>query len=328
MIGEHKTSYAGYLIQQWNDGPLNDPATTAYRMTLDYDERDTWLSKFARFVSQPQAAEVEALVIGAWWGDEWRVPSERVVESFVMYHERLPRLKALFIGDVTYEECEMSWIDQSDMAPIFLTYPNLEHFGVRGIDGLRFGGLRHDHLRSFTLESGGTPVRLLDEIKAAHLPQLVDFELWTGDEHYGWDGELEDLLPFINGEIFPHLTRLAIPNSELSDEVASALSESPLFEQLEAIDLSLGTLSDEGALALLNHPLMRLNLHGQQLLPLMPDALPSRLRLKSLDIHHHYCTPPVIRDLVALAKYGIQVDVSDVRDEEDYDEDRYVAVGE
>jgi hypothetical protein len=247
-----------------------------------------------------------------------------------MHHKRLPNLKALFIGDVTYDECEISWINQADMAPIFLAYPLLEHFGVRGTDGLSFGRLRHDHLRSFALESGGTPVDLVWDLIEADFPQLVDFELWTGSTSYGWDGDLEDLLPIIYGDAFPDLTRLAIRNCELADELAIGLSESPLFEQLEVIDFSLGALGDAGVHYLLNHPLIQqLNLHGQKVELLMPDSPPSRLALKTLDIHHHFCTPPLLRDLEALTKHGIHVDASDPQDEEDDDEDgRYVAVGE
>ena len=39
--------------------------------------------------------------------------------------DRLPALEALFLGDITFEQQEISWIQQSDISPLFLAFPRL-----------------------------------------------------------------------------------------------------------------------------------------------------------------------------------------------------------
>lgn len=307
-ITEHKTSFAGYALTEWNDDRQTEPQK-AYRVSVDFDDGEPWTEKFARLVESPHANQIECLVAGAWWNEDFQAQTGRIVESLVLHHEKLPHLKALFIADVTFEESEISWIQQTDLSPIFLAYPRLEHFGTRGTDGLQFGRLQHNNLRSFALESGGTPTPIIRQLASADLPALADFELWTGDSSYGWTGTLEDLQPFIRGEVFPYLKRLAICNCEITDEVAKALTESPLYDQLEHLDLSRGTLSDEGAKHLLLHPATK--------------------RLKSLDVRHHFCTPTLEAHLYGLMGDGVKVFIDTAQNERDWDDDgRYVSVGE
>lgn len=310
-ISEHKTAYAHYTVEQWNDGPIANPAVTAYRIATDYDTRETWADLFGRFAEKPNAHDVEAVIVGATWGRRDTLGLEEVVETLVLYHGLLPNLRALFIGDITYDENEISWINQADLSPLFLAYPRLEHFGSRGSNGLRFGRLQHDHLRSFQLESGGTAAFIVNDLAKAHLPALTDFELWTGDIRYGWTGTLDDLRPFIMGDAFPHLTRLAICNCELADAVAELLVTSPLYPRLHEVDLSRGTLTNRGAQALLDSPITA--------------------GLKRLTIRHHFVSQEMVDALEGLSAKGLFVDMDAPQkpyDWTDEDEGRYVAVGE
>ena len=81
------------------------------------------------------------------------------------------------------------------------------------------------------------------------------------------------------------------------------VAQAPVVEKIRVLDLSMGTLGDEGAAALL--------------------ASPAVARLEKLDIHHHYCSPEMVERLKGL---GIAVDAGDPQDESEYG--RYVAVGE
>ncbi|MFN8512832.1 MAG: hypothetical protein U0841_09645 [Chloroflexia bacterium] len=67
----------------------------------------------------------------------------------------MPRLTALFFGDIIVEESEISWIEQTDVSPLLAAFPQLEIFGVRGGNGLSFGQLRHDVLQTLIVETGG-----------------------------------------------------------------------------------------------------------------------------------------------------------------------------
>ncbi|MFE9773261.1 STM4015 family protein [Streptomyces sp. NPDC005931] len=285
----------------------------AWRITSDvYDADEEWQAAFARFRSAVDTTRVRALIVGAWQEAYDRDPSA-VVEALLAARDRLPALRALFLGDMVFEECEISWINQTDVTPLLAGFPALEEFGVRGGQGLEFPALRHDVLRSLTVETGGLPVGVVRGIGASELPALERLDLWLGTSWYGADSEAADLEPILSGARLPRLRHLALRNSEIQDEVAAAVASAPVVARLEALDLSMGTLGDEGAAALLA---------GQPL-----------THLKSLDLHHHYISEPMqqrIRETLEPA--GVEVDLDPDDAESDEDEDgtvqRYVSVGE
>ena len=309
---EHTEELFGKPVKEWRPGvPLDDPSGTAYRLGLEYDEAEagvTWEGRFSEFLSLPGSSSVTSIVVGVWGDTSGPLgDSSSVVNTLSQASDKLPALRALFIGDIISEEFEISWIEQSDMAPIFVAYPELEHFRVRGGTGLRFGPLNHSRLRSLIVESGGLDVSVVRDITSSSLPELEHLELWLGDEGYGANSEIVDLSPILSGKVFPKLRYLGLRDSVLSDAIAAALAHSPLLERLRVLDLSLGTLSDSGAAALL--------------------ASPGIKNLEVLDLHHHYCSDEMVSKLTGM---GIKVDTSD-KQEPDIDEDestRYVAVGE
>ncbi len=306
-INEHATDFAGLPVADWEpEASLADPEGTAYRITLSYDEEEKgaqWTDKLARFLEDPAVGRVKALVVGTWGEVATGDSSARVVEALVAARDQLPHLRAIFLGDITVEESEISWIQQSDVSPVFGAFPDLEHFRVRGGNGLALGAPRHDHLKSLIVESGGLDRSIVQQVCAAQLPALEHLELWLGDENYGATTRVEDLAPILSGTLFPNLRYLGLRDSEITDEIAAALAQSPILERIRVLDLSLGTLGDEGAAALLANPALR--------------------RLEKLDLHHHYCSDEVMAQLQAL---GIDVDLSDEQDEDDGE--RYVAVSE
>ena len=229
------------------------------------------------------------------------------MEALVAAREQLPNLKAIFLGDIISEENEISWINQSDVSPLFDAYPLLERFAVRGGTGLVFGSLRHAHLKSLVIQSGGLDAGVVRAVSAAHLPELEHLELWLGVEAYGGNVTVDDLAPLLSGALFPKLSYLGLRDSEIADAIAAAVARAPVLERIRVLDLSLGTLTDEGAAALL--------------------ASPAVARLEKLDLHHHFCSEAMMEKLRGL---GIEVDVSQRQEEEEYDGERwrYVAVSE
>ncbi|MFD9389317.1 STM4015 family protein [Streptomyces sp. NPDC060000] len=292
---------------------LADPEAVAWRVTSDvYDADEDWTKAFARFCSAVDTTRVKALIVGAWQEAYDTDPSD-VIEALVAARDRFPALRAVFLGDMVGEECEISWINQTDVTPLLAAFPALEELGVRGGSGLGFPAVSHYALRKLVIETGGLPAEGVRGVGASDLPALVHLDLWLGTPEYGGDSEIADLEPILSGARLPSLRHLALRNSENQDAVAAAVASAPVVARLEVLDLSMGVLTDEGAAALLG---------GQPL-----------THLKKLDLHYHYLSESLqerIRRTVETA--GVEVDLDRDDAEEDSDDDgtpwRYVAVGE
>ncbi len=281
-----------------------DPIDTVYRLRVEYDSEYSILDLLARFAADANASKITRLIIGMWDYDD---SSQAVVELLVSIHDRLPNLTAVFIGDIEDEENQISWIQQSDLSPLLNAYPQLEYLQVRGNDGLSFGNLKHDRLKTLIVETGGLSVNRVREVCNARLPQLEHLELWLGTDDYGGDATVEDLAPILAGTLFPKLTYLGLRDSIIADSVATAVATAPVMQQIKVLDLSLGNIGDIGAAALLASPYLH--------------------HLEKLDLNHHYISDELVSQL---EKLTITVDVSDVQDADEYDgnEHRYIAVAE
>jgi hypothetical protein len=304
----HIDNFAGKPVKNWEpQSGIQDPEGVCYAVRLSADEYydgEQWTDKFAAFLNDPSSSRVYGIVIGNWGGDK---PSDFVVETLVAARERLPNLRAIFLGDIISEENEISWIEQSDLSPLFSAYPELGSFCVRGATGLGLGSLKHDRLKALIIQSGGLGANVVREVAAAELPELEHLELWLGDEEYGGDATVDDLAPIFDGKSFPNLKYLGLRNSEIADGIARAVATAPMVERIRVLDLSLGALGDEGASALL--------------------ASPAIAKLEKLDIHHHFCSEEMTRRLEAL---GIEVDASERLQPKVYGDEvcRFVVVSE
>ena len=146
-------------------------------------------------------------------------------------------------------------------------------------------------------------MELVREIVASRLPALEHFEVWTGSSSYGADSTVDDVRPVLTGKGWEKVRYLGIRNSEYADEVAGALEGAAICRQLEVLDLSLGTLSDIGGEALVANAALR--------------------TLRKLDLHHNFLTEEVKAKILKVFPGA------DVTGEgEDYDDERFVAVGE
>ena len=306
MFSEHRKQWLGHTVADFTSEVVDEPIDPSciYRLRLDYDSGMSFSELFERFIEQDGAAEVPGIIIGMWFA-EGAEANDEPVQLLAGARNRLPNLRGIFFGELLSEESEVSWIEQGDVSPLFLAYPALEHFRIRGSNGLTFGSrLRHLALRSLVIETGGLPGAVVREVLAAELPQLEELQLWLGTDGYGGDVSDEDLAPLLAGKIFPNLRRLGLRNAQEQDHIAKLLAVAPITERLRELDLSLGTLSDEGAEALL--------------------ASPAVARLKRLDLHRHYLSDEMMRRLTAKLPH---VDVSE-QESADGGDDRYVAVSE
>jgi len=305
MYVKHESTFAGYPIVDWerDNAIFNKGTAVAVAIRNDWDDNEhAWIDRFNELLHQSGVEQIPALVIGMWHYDK---TVKYIVDALVASKAKLPNLKALFVGDITSEENEISWIKQDDLSLLWDAFPKLEHLTIRGGDGLQLGQIKLPQLKSLRIESGGLTSEVVRSVGEAVLPELESLVLWLGTSGYGATVTIADLGRFYECSEKPKLKYLGLCDSEMADQVAEFIATAPVLKRLETLDLSLGVLTDEGALALLTSPYIRY--------------------LKKLDLHYHFCSEEMVKKLQELAQEGIQVDTSDRQHDRDW---RFVAVGE
>lgn len=292
-LHEFLATFAGLPVVSVDQDDLPaGPSAVAWRIDLDYDSGTEDLQRdFERLLKRTGPAGPTALIIGDWGVSAGEAfPFSTLIEAA----DRLTGLRSLFIGEMSYEQQEISWIFQDDYRPLLTAFPALERLWIRGASDLAFRPMRHEGLRELVIQSGGLPSTVLQDLLACELPHLARLELWLGVSAYGGDISVADLAPVLSGRAFPALTHLGLCNSEIAEDLAVAVAAAPVVARLESLSLALGVFGDAGAEALLA---------GQPL-----------THLTSLDLHHHFMTPAMAQRVVDELP-GVAVDVSDPRDE-------------
>ncbi|GAA2812128.1 STM4015 family protein [Kitasatospora paracochleata] len=315
-VNEHIGEFHGLPVHDFLAGraegtELPAASAVAWKIGLEYDSPLDFAQAWQEFLDTVDVAEVTAVVIGNWAPEEPDSLAEPLA-AVLAAADRLPALRALFIGDITYEECEISWLQMCDITPVFRSFPELEELVVRGAapdwegaGGLSLTPLRHERLRALRFEAGGLPSTVVRAVAACDFPALERLELWLGVANYGGDWTTADLAPFLSGASLPALRHLGLQNAEQQDEIAALAAQAPVVARLTGLALSMGALTDEGAAALLA---------GQPL-----------THLATLDLHHHYLSEEMQQRLRE-ALPGVAVDLSDQQKPDD--NWRYVAVAE
>lgn len=303
MIDDHITEWFGLPVEEYQPGAAYGKAI--HRLGFSYDDESFTTEVLKDYLAQPEASGVKAIVLGMP-GDAG-TSFDEIIQALVDAAPRLTALRGIFLGDILQEENEISWIEQGDVGLLLAAFPNLEELRVRGGSHLVLTPCPNEHLKKLVIETGGLPAAVLQQIAASSFPNLEHLEVWLGTDEYGWDGSLDDVMRLLEPGQFPKLTYLGLRNSEIADEIAPAIANDPLLDQLKTLDLSGGTLTDAGAEALI--------------------ASPRIARLGALNLHRNYLTEATLPRLKAL---GPQIDVGGQEEPDDWDGEPhyYVAVGE
>ncbi|MEU5882181.1 STM4015 family protein [Spirillospora sp. NPDC047279] len=282
--------------------PLPEEDEVAWAVRGDWGGPD-YPEVFERFVDAVDTTRVTSLVVGFWGAEE-----PAAAKALIAHADRFPRLRALFLGDIVDEEYHVSWISQGDVTPVLQAFPGLERFEARG--GLELSPFASGSLEVLRLEGSGLSGATVRAVAACDLPALRHLELWLGGRVYGGSAEIGDVAPLLAGERLPALRHLGLRNSDMQDEIAAMVAAAPVVAGLESLSLSLGTLTDAGAEALLI---------GQPL-----------THLRGLDLHHAYLSETMAERLRS-ALAGVDLDLTDAVREGIWDEwsaGFYVAVTE
>jgi uncharacterized protein (TIGR02996 family) len=205
----------------------------------DEDEALTVTKLLAVALALPSARFLRLLTIG--------LPSihEEVslVDTLVAAGSR-PALRSIAL--ITNQEEEMlSWTDAGELAPIVALYPNLESLEVCA-GGYTLTEPNLPKLRRLVLQTCHAPDDIVRTLVQFEWPELETLELWFGSSSYEHHYPIEMLAPLLTAKL-PKLRRLGICNCEVTDELCTAIVESPLLSQLERLSFAKGTMTEVGA---------------------------------------------------------------------------------
>lgn len=254
----------------------------------------------ADILADKELPELDELVIGCW-GESWENDAQVIIDGIVENKDKFSGITSLFVGDMDYEECEVSWIEQADYSAIWAAMPQLEKLTIKGSTNLSLGNIQHDHLKKLEIICGGLPKDVLASIGGAKLPSLEVLSLYIGVEDYGFDGTIDDIKAMIDKSDFPKLKELGILDSEIQDEVAEVVTDCKYMGQIASLDLSCGSLTDKG---------------GQVLL----EKLPSFENIKEVNLEYHFMSDDMMKKLTGLSA---NVNVDDKQEEDEYDGEIY-----
>lgn len=246
-------------------------------------------------MADPEFGELEELIIGGW-GGEYDDDCQPIIDGIAAAPQKFGHITKLFIGDMDYDVCEVSWIMQGDYSSLWKAMPQLKELTIKGSTGLALGTIEHDNLESLTIICGGLGKNVIEEIMKAKLPRLKKLLLYIGVNEYGFDGDEGTVRELLAKSDFPELTYLGITDSEIQDKLTEVVLECKYMNQIKTLDLSNGTLTDKG---------------GQILL----EKLSQFPNIEKLDLHHHYLSDEMMEKLQSLP---IAVDLSEQEEADEW----------
>lgn len=260
-----------------------------------YEEGKNSVSMIQEILEDPEFPQVTDLVIGCW-GSPYEEDCQDILDGIVKHRERFSHVEKLFVGDMDYEECEVSWIVQGNYQALWKAMPQLKELTIKGSTDLVLGDVNHDNLESLTIICGGLPESVMESIRDAKLPNLRKLVLYIGIENYGFDGDADSVKALLEQSDFPKLEYLGIEDSEIQDELTEVILNSKYMKQIHTLDLANGTLTDKGGKLLL-------------------ERLPEYPNIKNLDVHYHYMSENMVEELETLP---VELDASEPNEPETY----------
>lgn len=276
---------------------------------LDWDQEDEGielLDIIKEHMEKNQGEYIDSEITIGNWGEAYDTDCSKIVDYIIENKEKFKNLKKVYIGDMDYEECEVSWIQQCDLGIIANELP-IESLIAKGSEGLRFENLKSENLKELKVICGGLGEETLKDIINADIPNLEKLELYLGVEDYGGivESQIDILDELMKKANFENIKYLGLKNSEYTDLICEKIVNSDILEQIEVLDLSLGTITSKGAEVILNNAEKFSN-------------------LKKIDLSYHYMSEEIVEKLTAeFESRNIEIIVEDQQEEDCYDDEVY-----
>ncbi len=212
-------------------------------------------------------------------------------------HPGAQRVRTLVLGDFTFpDECMLNWAEVGEVSLVWRCLPRLEHLSLQGDAAL--GDIAAPALRSFSMVTVSCGEASLEACRRARWPRLEHFTLWTGETSVDAVVRTLEALP-------ASVVSLGLCNSAFTGELVEALTRVKLAQRLTRLDLSKGTLDDDGARRLLEQR----------------AAFP---KLTQLDLSENYLSPAAVGEF---SKW-VPCLAEGQRDPAEFGGERFIAVGE
>lgn len=242
----------------------------------EVDEGKNGDTMISEILNDPDLPKLQEVIIGSW-GECWDDDCQTIIDGIIEHKEKFMHIESLFIGDMEYDECEVSWIIQGNYEELLKALPNLKALTIKGSTDLVLGKIHHEELESLDIICGGLPKTVLTSIKNAYLPNLRRLNLYIGSENYGFDGTVEDVVGILENKSFSKLQYLGLGDSEIQDEIVEGVMKAEWPSALKILDFSNGTLTDKGAQCLLDN---RARLENIQMIDLTHNYLTHKMQEK------------------------------------------------
>ena len=141
--------------------------------------------------------------------------------------------------------------DAGDFSELWQYVPNLRRLVIQGGE-MELGDLDLPNLEHLELRTWALPLEAVESITERSWPHLHTLRLWLGAATPVV--RLEALAEILQATNFPALKHLGLVNTVATDALCHQLVQAPVMAQLETLDLSLGSMTDEGAEILLASP--------------------------------------------------------------------------
>ena len=269
-----------------------------YHEYEDYEDGKTAETMVGEILADPEFQNIDKLIIGDW-GGAYEDSCQALLDAIADNADKFSHITSLFVGDMDYEECEISWIIQGDYSRIWEAMPQLKEITVKGSTDLKLGKIKHSNLESLTIICGGLGSDVIKEIEEAELPELKKLLVYIGSENYGFDGDADTVRSLLANSDFPELEYLGIADSEIQDELTAVVLDCKYIDSITTLDLSCGTITDKG---------------GELLLKKLPELK----NLKKLDLSYNYLSDEMKEKLTAAAP-AVEMDLSDSQEADEWD---------
>lgn len=253
----------------------------------------------------PIARFLQRLSLGpVTWDEEGEGMSFQVLIDTLVARKRPLTVRELWLGNVG--DWDISNTSTGSFGPLAPLLPSLEMLTLCAGDIDLGKNVSLPLLKHLALRTGSLTKTDLGQLWTLKAPKLESLELWFGDPNYGASGGTGDLTQLLSGSLFPGLKHLGLMNAMFTDKLPELLAKSKVLPKLESLDLSLGTMSDDGLAAMLKHQ-------------------KAFAHLSVLNLERNGLSPEAVKKTRGLAK---TVKASEQDEERVSKERRYPAVGE